>query len=498
MPTLPAHVALSRLLTIVTFALTIATLYLAQAILLPLALAILFSFLLAPVVSRLENWGLPRIPAVVTVVAVAFVGLTTLVVIFSAQLLQVTYELPAYKVRLRDKVNLVRTQTAPFLGRLSASVDEVTDQLFAEGEAAPQPADGAEAKSLSPSDAGSRGVAKGDGVVPVRVVDTTTSPLAIVRDWLGPILSPLATAGIVTIFVVFMLIEREDLRNRTIVLMGEKNLRETTRLLDEASHRVSRYLRMQVLINALFGVAVTVGLLAMQMPNAVMWGLLAFVSRFVPFVGPWVAALLPTALSLVVFDSWSGSFIIAGMYIGLELIASNVLEPWLYGATTGLSSVGIILSAFFWTWLWGGVGLVLATPLTVCLTAWGRYVPQLNFLNVLLSDQPALPPGHKVYQRLLAFDFDEASNVLEEYQKNHDPLLVGDDVLLATLQLVELDRHENALEPEAYEFVMRSLRELADDLSAVTPQGEATSAGDDPASPGHLSAVVHAGSRRGG
>src|SRR4029079_1977409 len=370
MPSLPAHVALSRLLTLVTFALVIVTLYLAQAMLLPLALAILFSFLLAPLVSRLEHWGLPRIPAVVAVGAVAFAGLAAMIVVFSAQLLQVTIELPEYQSRFREKVRQVRSETEPMLGRLATSFGRFTDQVFAEDDAAAAPADD-NAKSTS----------RGQLVVPVRVVDTATSPFAVVLDWLGPILSPLATAGIVTIFVVFILIEREDLRNRAIVLMGEKNLRETTRLLDDASQRVSRYLRMQVLINAAFGAAVTVGLLALQMPNAALWGLLGFVARFVPFIGPWMAALVPTALSLVVFDNWSTSIAIAGMYVVLELVASNVLEPWLYGASTGLSSVGIILSAFFWTWLWGGVGLVLATPLTVCLTAWGRYVPQLKFLN---------------------------------------------------------------------------------------------------------------------
>ena len=456
MPSLPAHVALSRLLTLVTFALVIATLYLAQAMLLPLALAVLFSFLLSPLVSRLEHWRVPRIPAVVAVVAVAFAGLATMIVVFSAQLVQVTYELPEYESRFREKVRQVRTATEPFLGRLASSFDEFTDQVFTDDAAgSPLSVD----KGKSP--------ASTERVVPVRVVDAATSPLAVIRDWLGPILGPLATAGIVTIFVVFILIEREDLRNRTIVLLGEKNLRETTRLLDDASHRVSRYLRMQVLINATFGAAVMVGLLALQMPNAALWGLLAFVARFVPFVGPWMAALLPTALSLVVFDNWSASMAIAGMYIVLELVTSNVLEPWLYGASTGLSSVGIILSAFFWTWLWGGIGLVLATPLTVCLTAWGRYVPQLNFLNILLSDQPALPPGHKVYQRLLAFDFDEASNVVEDYHKTHDSVAVADEVLLATLQLVEQDRHDNALEPDAHAFMMRSLRELADDLPDV-------------------------------
>ncbi len=468
MPTLPAHVALSRLLTIVTFALVIATLYLAQAILLPLALAILVSFLLAPIVSRLEGWGMPRIPAVAAVVMVAFSGLAAVIVVFSAQLLQVTYELPEYQSRFREKVRQVRTEIRPFLGRLATSVDEFSDQVFSEDTGAGVAADAASGGAATPTEDGKRKApAVAQRPIPVRVVNTTTSPLAIVRDWLGPVLSPFATAGIVTIFVVFMLIEREDLRNRAIVLLGQNKLRETTHLLDDASHRVGRYLRMQVLINALYGGAVTLGLLALQMPNAALWGLLAFVARFVPFVGPWMAALLPVALSMVVFDNWSASIAIVGMYVILELITGNVLEPWLYGASTGLSSVGIILSAFFWTWLWGGVGLVLATPLTVCLTAWARYVPQLNFLNILISDQPALPPGHKVYQRLLAFDFDEASDVVEDYQKAHDAVAVGDDVLLSTLQLVEQDRRENALEPETHAFLMRSLRELVEELPDV-------------------------------
>ena len=226
------------------------------------------------------------------------------------------------------------------------------------------------------------------------------------RSVLSPVIGPLGHTCVVIVIVIFMLLAGDDLRDRLIHLVGRGRLRVTTQALDDAGHRISRYLRAQLLVNASFGLAIGIGLFFIGIPNAVFWGLLGMVLRFLPYIGPWLAALLPLALSLAVFESWTQPLLTIGLFAVCELVSNNVIEPWLYGTSTEISPLAVIVSALFWTWLWGGVGLVLATPLTVCLAVAGKYLPDLAFLDLLMGDKPSIAPGDRLYQRLLALNED--------------------------------------------------------------------------------------------
>ena len=299
--------------------------------------------------------------------------------------------------------------------------------------------------------------------VPVEIVESL-SVTEIAQGILGPLISPLASAAIVTVFVIFILLKREDLRNRFIHLIGGEQLNLTTQALDDAAGRVSRYLLMQLIINSAYGLVIYIGLALIGLPNALLWGALTAVLRFVPFVGPWIGALMPIAISLAVFDSWSEPTLVVGLFMANELITNNIIEPWLYGSSTGISTIGILAAAVFWGWIWGPVGLVMATPLTVCLTVVGRYVPQLAFLNTMLSDQDALPPQARFYQRLLAIDPEEATEVAEEYLATSSLAELYDTVLLPALSLAEQDRHQGALDEAKQQFVHQTTREIVEEF----------------------------------
>ena len=250
--------------------------------------------------------------------------------------------------------------------------------------------------------------------MPVEIVNGLSAQ-TVAQSVLGPIISPVGTAAMVVVFVVFMLIERENLRNRIIHLIGSRQLNVATQALDDAASRVSRYLLMQLIVNSAFGFVIAVGLFFIGVPNPLVWGILATVLRFLPYIGPWIAATIPIVLASAVFQGWTRPLLVLALFIANELIANNLIEPWLYGASTGISTMGILVSAVFWTWLWGPVGLVMATPLTVCLVVMGRYVPHMSFLHTLLSDEEVLSPDARFYQRLLAMDPEEATDIAEEY-----------------------------------------------------------------------------------
>ena len=305
--------------------------------------------------------------------------------------------------------------------------------------------------------------------MPVEVVNEV-SARQVAENILGPIISPLGTAAMVVVFVVFMLIERENLRNRVIHLIGSRQLNIATQALDDAASRVSRYLLMQLIVNAAFGFVVAVGLFFIGLPNALVWGVLAAVLRFVPYIGPWIAATIPIVLAAAIFEGWTRPLLVLAVFVVNELISNNVVEPWLYGSSTGISTMGILVSAVFWTWLWGPIGLVMSTPLTVCLTVMGRYVPQLSFLNTLLSDEEVLPPEARFYQRLLALDPEEAADIAEEYLKENSLESLYDKVLLPALSLAEQDRHQGDLDETKERFILNAMRELVDELGTKAKQ----------------------------
>ncbi len=471
---------LTRQLNVILFVLVIAGLYLAQEILLPFALAILLSFLLAPLVLRVERWGAGRAPAVCLVVVFAVGVLGGLTWVVGEQFVQVSADLPRYKENLIHKIRSARGSTTETLGRAKQTIEEIGAEL-SEEKATENGPKGSKLTRESASQwyrrlPGFRSTQNDDEqAVAVKVVALPPSPLQQVRTWLGPLVAPLTTAGMVIVFVIFMLLQRENLRNRVLQLLGTEQLPVSTAAIDDATARLSRYLRMQFIINLCYGVAVASGLSLIGVPNALLWGTLGVVLRFLPYIGPWIVAAMPITLSLAVFDNWTQPLLTMGLFAVLELVVNNVLEPWLYGASIGVSAVGIIISAIFWTWLWGPVGLIMATPLTVCLAVLGKHVPRLRFLDTLLSDQQPLSITEHLYQRFLAKDAREVNELIAEFQEDHTRSELFDSLLIPALQLAERDRHAERLTDEHAKSIMDAATEavtkLANDSEHPSPRG---------------------------
>jgi predicted PurR-regulated permease PerM len=461
---------------LVSAAVVVGALYVGRDILLPFAISVLLSFLLAPLVERLEKWKFGRIPSVLTIVIVAFFSFAALAFVLAHQVYDLAYRLPDYKENIVAKAQAFQGDGTGVFGRVTKSVEEMRAML---SEPPGEEPVGAPRSPENPAKTSDRdespmretksprldeGEAPPKTPVPVEVVETL-SAREIAQGVLGPLISPLASAAIVIVFLIFMLLKREDLRNRLIHLIGGEQLNLTTQALDDAAGRVSRYLLMQLIINSIYGLVICVGLVLIGLPNALLWGACTALLRFVPYVGPWIAALMPIAISLAVFDGWMQPALVLALFVVNELISNNFIEPWLYGSSTGISTIGILASAVFWTWIWGPLGLVMATPLTVCLTVVGRYVPQLAFLNTMLSDQETLPPQSRFYQRLLAMDPEEATEVAEDYLATSSLEELYDTVLLPALSLAELDRHHGDLDEEKQRFVLQTTREIVEDLA---------------------------------
>ena len=409
-----------------------AILYLAREVLIPLALAILLSFLLAPVVRRLEQWRLGRVPSTLIAVVVGVALIAGIGYVAARQALSLAAKLPEYRENIGKKFRTVRGQQDSTLGRAADAIKEL------ENEAATEAA-------------------------PLAVAETPPSPSAALLEWVTPFLKPVGSAGAVIIFTILLLLNRESMRERLIGLIGTRRINVTTQALGEASYRVSNYLYMQLVVNACFGIPFGIALWLIGIPNAMLWGLLGTLLRFVPYAGVWVAVSMPAILAFAIFDGWTQVAWTIGVFLTLELILVNAVEPWLYGRSAGLSPIAIILAALFWTWLWGPVGLLLAVPLTVCVAVMGRYIPELGYLNMLLGVEPVLSPEARFYQRLVARDQDDAIALAEEYAGEHGDAEVFDTLLIPALALIETDRHKGALEQQNERFafdVMRQILEL--------------------------------------
>jgi predicted PurR-regulated permease PerM len=443
---------ITQLVALTAGVVVIATLYFARVVLVPFALAILFSFLLSPLVRGLEKARLPRPISVLLVVVVSMAVVGSIGVAVTNQLVDVTNQLPNYKANIKKKVESVRGSNRAALVRATEAVNELSKEVVETPSATVSTA--RRHKPLEASEPSN------NKPVEVQVVQAPNGPWEFLHGWLGTV----GVAGIVLVFTVFMLLRREDLRNRFIRLVGHGHLNVMTQALDDASHRISKYLLLQFLVNAAYGLVVGLGLHFIGLPNALLWGVIAAVLRFLPYVGPPIGALLPTVLSLAVFDGWARSLMIIGLFLVIEIIVANFLEPTLYGAHTGISSLAILVAAVFWTLLWGPVGLVLSTPLTVCLVVLGRYVPQLEFLHILLGDEPVLTPEAQFYQRLLAADHREARQVLEQHLHGSSLLELYDSVVIPALGLAERDRHQNDLDEAVERFICQSTRELIEEL----------------------------------
>ena len=445
---------------LIAFILAIVVLYFGRQILVPLALALLFAFLLSPVVKFLCRWHIPRMAAVILVLLVAFslIGGTAWVV--TDQLIDIVNELPQYRVNIHNKI--VAAQTPGSVSKLLKSLEEVGKELTSAPSTQPQAAPRKLARSarnaLAPVDPSS-------SPQKVELVQPPPNALQSLRDFAGPLIEPLGTAGLVMIFTMFMLIDQEDLRNRLLGLTGLRRIHLTTKAMDDAARRVSRYLSMQFLVNACYGIVIASGLFFIGVPNVLLWGVLAMLLRFIPYVGPVIAGTLPFVLVVATTEGWHRPILVFTLFLVVEMITGNLVEPLVYGAHTGLSAVAILVAAVFWTALWGPVGLILSTPLTVCLSVLGRYSPHLQFLEILLGDEPALTADAVLYQRLLALDQREALSIVESYLRDKPLVDLYDKVIVPALTMAEQDRHGGQLEARHQEFILQSIHEFVTELS---------------------------------
>lgn len=443
----------------IALALAIAMMYFGRQILIPLALALVLSFLVNPLVGLFEKARLGRVPAVLVVLVICLALAAGLGWMVAGQLLDITGHIRDYKANIEETFRSLRQPASGALGQARATVRELNKEL-------------ATAPAQTPANDG-KGTSRPARPVPVQVTAPPSNLLEDLRALAGPLAGPAETTGMVIIFTAFMLLKREDLRNRLIRLGGKGQLTVMTQALDDASQRLSRYLLLQFTVNTGFGTLFGLGLFFIGVPHALLWGILAALLRLVPYVGTLIATAFPVAMALAVFPGWNHALLIFGLYLVLELIVANVIEPWLYGAHTGISSLAILVAAVFWSMLWGPVGLILSTPLTVCLVLLGRYVPRLSFLEVLLGDEPALRPEELFYQRLLAMDPDEARNIAEIQLKEKSLESLYETVLIPALRLAEQDRHMDAFGQRTGEFISQSTRELIDDLGGRVVRQEA-------------------------
>jgi predicted PurR-regulated permease PerM len=449
---------LGAVATAVLAGIIIATLYFGREIFIPIAMAILLSFVLAPLVGLLQRLHVPRAISVVSVVILAFGLLFALGSLLASQLTQLAGDLPRYQSTISEKIQSFRDTSAGrgTLERASGMLKDLSKELD-------KPKEGETAPSL-----GSRLGARAPAPlmpVPVEVRQPDPGALESLRALISPLLHPLATTGIIIIFVIFILLQREDLRNRLIRLAGSHDLQRTTAALDDAASRLSRLFLIQLLVNGTFGVVIGIGLWLIGIPSAILWGILAAVLRFVPYIGAVIAAAFPLALAVAVDPGWSMLLWTLALFLVVEPVVGHVIEPMVYGHSTGLSPVAVVASATFWTALWGPIGLVLATPLTVCLVVLGRHVERLEFLDVMFGDRPALSPPEIFYQRMLAGDPTEAAEKAEEFLKERSLSSYYDEVALKGLQLAQADSQRGALNQERLIKIRDAVAEFAGDLA---------------------------------
>ncbi len=419
-----------------------AVLYFAREVLIPFALAILLAFLLAPAVRRLERWKLGRVLSTFIVVVLGFSLIGAVGWVAGNQTLSLAENLPQYRANIVEKIRYLKT---PSEGRLSRAAEAIRDL---EEEAGPGPTR-----------------------EPLAVVEAPGSAYAQLLAWAAPFAKPVGTALAVIVFTILMLLHRENMRERLIGLIGARRINLTTQALGEASYRVSRYLIMQLVINASFGIPFGIALYLIGIPNAMLWGLLATLLRFIPYAGVWIAVAMPTVLAFAISDGWAEVAWVLGVFFALEAVLVYGAEPWLYGRSTGLSPIAVIAAVLFWTWLWGPIGLLLAMPLTVCLAVMGRYIPAFGYLNVMLGVEPVLSPEARFYQRLVAMDQEEAEDLAEDFANEHSLLALHEQVVIPALVLGEQDRHAGALDEKHQRFIFDTTRHIVEYVEDRSKQG---------------------------
>lgn len=451
-PPQPSNLQQKYIATVMS-AIVVAALYFGQPIFVPLALAILLSFALAPLVEFLRRIRFGRVPSVLISVLFAFFFIGLLGSYIGTQLGRLAAELPHYQTNLIHKIHSLKgsADSSSVVQRGVAMFKALSDEVLG----------GETETGVSPS---SR-QAPEDRPIPVRIVPQNVAPLEVIEKIAGPLLQPLAMAAIVIVFVIFILLQKEDLRDRIISLAGTRDMQRTTVALDEAATKLSRYLLLQTIINATFGLVIALGLWLIGIPNSGLWGLLAAMMRFVPYVGVPIAAIMPAVLAIAVDPHWPLVFWTLGLYFGVEALVGQFIEPYVYGHNMGLSAIAVVVAAAFWTWVWGPVGLLLSTPLTMCVVVLGRHVEQLRFLDVLLGDRPALAAEESFYLRLLASDPDETAHQAEMYVRDNPLSVYYDEVAIRALMLAQKDASRGALSAERCERIKHTIEGLIVNLS---------------------------------
>jgi predicted PurR-regulated permease PerM len=432
-----------------SFAIVCGALYWGQAVLVPIVLAALLTFLLSPLVTRLDRLGVHRVASVLLVMTLVGGVIGGVGYVVAGQLRSFATELPTYRqnirVKIREAVELTRGGA---IENVQETIEDISQVVEEEGEPAATP----------------RGRRRDDE--PLRVTLEEPTPLLGNVQWLGPLFGAVGTFGLTLLLAIFMLVKREDLRDRLVSLSGRPSLVVATKAFADAGGKISRYLLMQFVVNASMGLAVGIGLYFIGVPYAALWGLAAGVLRYIPYVGPWVAALLPITVSLVTAPGWEQVLTVIAMFVVLELLSNNVMEPLLYGHSVGLSEFAVIVAAVFWTWLWGPVGLVIATPITACLVVLSSHVPALDAIGRLLGQRPALKPHETLYQRLLAHDTDEADAIVTRCRDEHS-LDAALQLVVDTLLALKRDLQAGRVSADDGEFVLTGLRDLLEALDAA-------------------------------
>jgi predicted PurR-regulated permease PerM len=448
----------------------ICALYFGSEVLIPITLAVLLSFVLSPLMGLLRRLWLPRVIAALLAVLIAIGVIITLGAIIGTQIAGLVGQVPQYQTTIEAKVDALQKLVGKdIFGRFSGLMHKFEITGLPQQQSPAQ-----EAQQLRGAGIPEQPVERQP--VPVVVTQTpTSSALELSRRILEPIIGPVATLGIILVVAVFTLLQKEDLRDRLIRLFGSGDLHRTTAAMDDAGRRLTRYFLTQLGVNCAFGVIVGFGLYLIGVPSPLLWGILGALLRFVPYIGSYIAAVLPALLAAAVGHGWSMALWTVALYVGTELIMGNMVEPMVYGHSTGLSPFSVVIAAIFWTWIWGPIGLILSTPLTLCLVVLGRYIEHLEFLDVLLGDRPALTLSENFYQRVLAGDPDEAEEQAERFLAGHSLSAYYDEVALEGLQLAAADANKGVLVPRQVERINLTVKELIYDLAErndVEPSSE--------------------------
>jgi predicted PurR-regulated permease PerM len=472
-----AERTIARGITIIAVLGIIAALYLGRALFIPLAVAILLTFVLAPLARFLQHLSFGRVPSVIVVVAFAFIALFGLGTVLGQQVTQVVEKLPLYEYNVQQKIQSLRDSAAQ--GRTMQRVTEFLRSL------------GRELETKEPSRAPA--AAAETKPVPVEIHQPPATPIQIISRLFDPLVEPLTASAIVVIFVIFFLLQRADLRDRLIRLAGSHDLKRTTEAINDGAKRLSHYFLAQTALNAAFGLIIGLGLWVIGLPNPVLWGMMAAILRFVPYLGAIMAAALPILLSIAVDPGWTVTFATIALFVVIEPLIGQFVEPLVYGHSTGLSPVAIIVSATFWTWLWGPIGLLLSTPLAVCLGVLGRHISWLQFVDVMIGDEPPLTPAQSFYQRALAGDYNEAVTQAERYLKRESLIRYYDDVVLQALMLAQIDVRRGTLDERHIarinELVHALMLDLADHADGARRDNGKAADEDEAPGPPDLSAL---------